>query len=171
MDGWYCSLNVRFLPHNSCGPLKIKCVVPLSPNSPFHWLAIFSKAWMHKWTKGLMEAAGKNGHNTSKRKQATFPEKRQRSRHCVSSEKISSGCQWMLSSLWVQVVWCVSASHVSVGNTGSFLVWMSAAALLYKSNLAQWLMWACAVSGTSAVISFVTAKRGQSISCENLTNG
>lgn len=65
-------------------------------------------------------------------------------------------CQRLLS-WWV--LWCVSVWCPSTGSTGSFLVWMSAAALLYKLTLAQWLMWAAAASSMGAVISLLAAKR------------
>lgn len=45
---------------------------------------------------------------------------------------------------------------------GSSVASMSAAALLSKP---AWLMWACLMSGVSAVISYRASKRGQSISC------
>lgn len=104
---------------------------------------------------GVTEAAGMNGHraedhNTWERKQATFSQKWQR--------------KWTLCVIWedliglsvdaLSCVWCVSAWCMSGGNIGSFLVWMSAAAPLYRPTFALWLMWGRVVSGTRTVISF-----------------
>lgn len=90
----------------------------------------------------MVEAAEVRGHETpdedvlnrelkkNKKKNSNFFRK---GGHHVSSEQISSGCQRMLSSSVVCVyAWCMSG-----GNVGSFPVWMSAAALLYKPTLSR----------------------------------
>lgn len=73
---------------------------------------------------------------SKKKKRSNFCRKNKTMKHwrliLLSSEEIPSRCQWMLS-WWV--VWCVSVWCPSDRSTGSFLVWMSAAALLYKPSV------------------------------------
>lgn len=73
-------------------------------------------------------------------------------------ERYIACCQWMLPPL-MYVVWWMNVRCMSRGTIRGFLVWMSAAAVIYTPMLAQRLMGSCVFSSAGFVISFLTAKQ------------
>lgn len=130
------------------------------------------RAWckQQRWEDMRLQMKTYSTENKKKKKQLL--QKRRGGGRRVSSEQISSGCQQMLSSSVVCVyAWCMSG-----GNVGSFLVWMSAAALQYKPTLsrgdwcepvlcparAPWfLAWLQTESNQSAVRTWPIVKHGK----------
>lgn len=122
---------------------------------------------------GMMEAASVSGcQNTSKEKQTTLSRKWQGSGHCLSSEEISFDCQedarfTLRGSCVMRVcethVWrkrwqpsCMNVSCCSAVQADARSV-IDVSLCCVRHGRCDSLVWA--------------AKRVQSISCENLTNG